>query len=64
MFRTIKALIFVLSLSLISAFASTISAPEAVHHIGQRATVCGTIAGQVVERHDSFSDCEFDFGLR
>lgn len=46
MFRTIKTLIFVLSLSLVSAFAQTITAPEAAQYIGQHETVCGTIAGE------------------
>ena len=46
MFRTIKALVLVLSFSLAPAFAQSITATEAASHIDQHATVCGRIAGE------------------
>ena len=45
-FRTIKAFILVLSFSLAPAFNQSITAREAASHVGQRATVCGKIAGE------------------
>jgi len=44
--RTFNVLLFVLSIALLPAAAQTITAADAKNHIGERAMVCGKVAGE------------------
>ena len=46
--KTIYALLFLLSISLWSVSAQTITAADATNHIGEQATVCGLVASKRV----------------
>ena len=44
--RSFSALLIFLSIALLPATAATITAADAKNHVGERATVCGKVAGE------------------
>ncbi len=46
MLRTFNVLLFVLSIALLPVAAETITAADAKNHVGEKATVCGTVADE------------------
>ena len=46
--RTLKNLILLLAIAVSPAYAQTVSASDSLNHIGEKATVCGALAGKHV----------------
>ena len=61
MLRTLRIASLIFSVAAISATAQTIPAHDALKHLGERGTVCGTVAGKHVATHSQGMPTFIDF---